>query len=315
LSVNAFILGLSSLVLALLAPRLASAQSDTLADSLFRDAREAMKAGDYQTACPKFRESNRLEPSAGALLNLAICERKLGHVATAWTKFRELADLWPGDSERQAVARRHMKELEPELPRLYIQSAAVANATLRLDGVALEQPSLEVDLFVDPGAHLVELVTAERVLARQTVTIGVGERFVVALTPEPEPETPPAGQSDTADSVKAAPAARNVGSERAAAQAWTKETPPPNPRKRFLPAAYVASGVSLGGFALAITGGTLAFVDKNVVSEHCPNRTCDAVGVEATEDGRRHVAVANAGLLVGAVGLAVAGAFFWYASY
>jgi hypothetical protein len=43
-----------------------------LAQTLFEEGRALMLKGDAATACPKFAESQRLEPAGGTLLNLAV---------------------------------------------------------------------------------------------------------------------------------------------------------------------------------------------------------------------------------------------------
>src|SRR5438034_11691204 len=65
-------------VIALLATGRAQGQEQTVAESLFRDARKEMRGGDYAAACPKLKDSQRLDPSPGTLLNLAICNEPLG---------------------------------------------------------------------------------------------------------------------------------------------------------------------------------------------------------------------------------------------
>ncbi|MFO0567610.1 MAG: hypothetical protein U0263_18270 [Polyangiaceae bacterium] len=59
---------------------MAQGRDATAAEALFNAGRDAVKAGDYPTACAKFRESNRLDPAPGTVLNLADCEEHLGHV-------------------------------------------------------------------------------------------------------------------------------------------------------------------------------------------------------------------------------------------
>jgi hypothetical protein len=59
------------------------AQERVAAQWLFKEARVLMKHDDYATARLKLEESQRLDPSPGTLLNLAICNEHLGQIATA----------------------------------------------------------------------------------------------------------------------------------------------------------------------------------------------------------------------------------------
>src|ERR1700722_15525033 len=70
----------------------AQADSDKRAASLFEEGRKLMADRRYSEACPKFAESERLAPSGGAVLNLADCLEKLGHLAGAWRRFNEAAE-------------------------------------------------------------------------------------------------------------------------------------------------------------------------------------------------------------------------------
>ena len=76
------------------------------ADVLFRRAKDALAAGNVDGACASFAESQRLDPAAGTLLNLADCEEKQGKLATAWQHFVEGRDKLPGGRLPRGVRRR-----------------------------------------------------------------------------------------------------------------------------------------------------------------------------------------------------------------
>src|SRR5262245_14345984 len=132
-----FLLALA--VLGCLFSRPAAAQNATLAESLFRDARVAMKAGDADRACPLFAESYRLDPAHGTLFNLAACEEERGKLASAWAAFRKLVDVAPAEDERVIEASARLKALEERVPRLrlVLSGPLPADHALELDGVTL----------------------------------------------------------------------------------------------------------------------------------------------------------------------------------
>src|SRR5512145_2755140 len=61
------------------------------ARSLFDEARALVAAGKVADACPKFEESQRLDPGPGTLFNLADCYERSGRTATAWLTFLDVA--------------------------------------------------------------------------------------------------------------------------------------------------------------------------------------------------------------------------------
>src|SRR5579872_6900411 len=98
------------------------------AEALFEDGRRMVAAGNFADACPKFADSQRLDPSAGTLLNLASCYEKLGRTATAWATYREAASAAnaTGRTEYVQTAQRHAEALATNLARLTISVAAPA---------------------------------------------------------------------------------------------------------------------------------------------------------------------------------------------
>ena len=67
----------------------AAGRDPAAAEVLFQEGRDAVQRGNWPLACSKFRESERLDPGVGTLMNLADCEEKIGRLASAWERWRE----------------------------------------------------------------------------------------------------------------------------------------------------------------------------------------------------------------------------------
>src|ERR1051325_6285455 len=111
-----------------LVARPAAAQSTAAAEALFNEAKKAMDAKDYDTACQRFRESNRLDPAVGTLLNLAVCETTRGRVATAWELFRAVSEKLAPDDQRRGFVNLQLSQIGTRLPHLTLTLAAGAPA-------------------------------------------------------------------------------------------------------------------------------------------------------------------------------------------
>src|SRR5512136_2811036 len=70
------------------------------AEVLFREGRKLVAANDFAAACPKFAESQRLDPAVGTLLNWAACEEHVGKLASAWQRWKEALDALPPGDDR-----------------------------------------------------------------------------------------------------------------------------------------------------------------------------------------------------------------------
>src|SRR5438552_13045454 len=96
----------------------ARAQPIDRAEALFQEAKGLMAAGRPHEACPKLEESLRVEEGAGTRLALALCYEQDGRRASALVQFREAlaAAEAANREERAAVARDHLRALEPRAP-------------------------------------------------------------------------------------------------------------------------------------------------------------------------------------------------------
>lgn len=132
------------------------------AEALFEDGRALMKRGDLAAACPKLRESHRLDPAPGTALALGACWERSGRVASAHAAFLSAVELArvEQDRERAAVAEERVAALAPRLPRVRVQLAA---ADARLPGLVVlcdDAPTsgpIEAPWALDPGRHVVEV--------------------------------------------------------------------------------------------------------------------------------------------------------------
>ena len=245
-------------------------------DVLFDEGLAAMRAGDFEQACPKFERSYRLDPVPGALFTLAECEAAWGKTATALEHYRQfitlLTSLTPEErerhDERRQVAFEKMTVLHGLVPRItiVIPSDAPPDMTVERDGRLVDPMSYGVATAVDPGTHRVTAVSGQhrweqRVLVRERDNARVDVRF---------PSAAPAP-------VMASPSRERSG--------W----------------AYVAAGTSLAGFGVGAVTGILAVREKQTIDDECVDRLCTAEGKRAVNDGQRFATISTVGFGVGLI--------------
>lgn len=271
-----------ALVLVDVSTALAQSKDPAAAEALFREGRALSDAGDIAGACAKFRESDRLDPAVGTTFNIADCEERLGHLATAWTLFDEVAQRLPASDKRRAVAQSRAAALEPRLPKLDIRLAgAAAGAHVARDGVELGSASQGTPLPVNPGEHVVVVSAPGR--AERSFKVVVSEREIRTLDVEPGAPNALTVETPGPAAPKAAPA---------------------TPERQPATLGYVLGGVGVAGFVTAAVAGALVLQKKSVVDQHCDAaKRCDAEGLRATKSGKTLGIVTTAGLITGAVGI------------
>jgi hypothetical protein len=244
---------LVAVALAAATPRVAQAQTETrtaVAEALYRQARDLMAAGKYDEACPKFAESQRLDPATGTLLNLAACHEKQGKLASAWIEYSDAMVAARRDAREDRVdyARERVAELEPKLSRLTIVLAADADVpglALELDGASIGRAVLGAATPVDPGEHQV----------RASAPGKKPQIFSVQVAAVADQQSLTLGRLE--DAPPAAPAATPV-----AAAPVSMAPPRDELAARPIPTSvYIAGGVTL---ALAASAGVtgLAYLKK-----------------------------------------------------
>jgi len=273
----------------------AEARDPVAAQALFDDARKLMSAQQYAEACPKFEESQKLDPGIGTAYNLADCYEKVGRVASAWALFLEVVSQAraSGESDREGAAKTRASRLEPRLPKLRVRVGPDSRAnglTVTRDGVPVGPAQWNSAVPVDPGPH--EIVA--KAPGRQTFSRSVTAEEGVVL----DFELPPLAIS-TEPAKEATPAVVN------------EEQPPPAAKKGSGPSAWVwpLAAVGVAGVGVGTTFALMAISDNKASKEkgNCkPDNACSPDGLDQRNSAIKKGNVATVSSIVGGVGLASA---------
>jgi hypothetical protein len=277
----------------------AQAEDQATARTLFNDARELMKTGNYEQACPKLEAANKLYSGSGILLNLGDCYEHIGRTASAWTEFGEAASAAErlGRAVDQAEARKRQSAIEPKLSRLSIHvNKEAPGLLLKRDGTALDHGAWGTAIPIDPGPHTVSAEASGYVTWASTVNVTELGKMVTVEVPELQP-TPasPAPPPPPAPTATEAPAP--------APAAATTETPHYWTGRRVVSA--LVTGV--GGVGMGV-GGILGLVAKSKFT------TAQGEGQPAQDtDSKSAVNTANVATVFVVAGAVVAagGLVFW----
>lgn len=259
-----------AVVLALLslAPSEARAQSPAdkaAAESLFEDARALSQLGKYAEACPKFAESQRLDPGVGVLLYLGDCYEKTGRLASAWAAFKEAgpAARAQGQADREKTANDRAAMLAPKLAKLSIvvpPASVVEGLEVRRDSTVVGAPLFGTAVPVDAGSYTITATAPGREPWSATISTKDGTVAVVNV-----PALAPGRGGATAPGSKAR-GEFELGGQHIA--------------------GFVLGGVGVAGLIAGATLGGLTISDWSDAESHCDEgepRRCDATGVELAD--------------------------------
>jgi hypothetical protein len=266
--------------------RAQTGQDQAAAEGLFSQGRDLMAAGKLTEACAKFAESQRLDPSAGTLLNLATCYEKDGKVASAWVTFKEAATAAQraDEPERVKLARSKAEALAPSLPMLTVTVPPAADRpdlVVKRDGETVGRAVWGTPIPVDPGVHPVTASAPGFVEWKGEVKVdGPAAKVsieVPALVAVPAPPVAP---------------------------------PPPAPASTGTPGStqrvvgVVLGSVGLAGLAAGSVFGLLAKKHLDDSNGHCTGAVCDSTGVSAVSDARSSATVSTIAFIAGGALLA-----------
>ena len=177
----------------------ASAQpsGEQVAEKLFNDAIALVSAGKYAEACPKFEESQKLDPALGTQFDLADCYEHTGRKGSARRLFIEVADAAraAGKSEREKSSRERANALEAIAPRLTVlvpPSAAEVHLEITVDGAPFPAGKWSRAQPFDAGAHVVAASAPGKKPFDTKVALQDGKSAEVKIPElENEPVAPP----------------------------------------------------------------------------------------------------------------------------
>ena len=270
------------------------------ADTLFEAGRVAAEHGDFATACPKFAESQRLDPGAGTLMNLADCEERSGRLVEAWQHWQQAIAQLGAKDDRVAFATRRAAALEPQVPRLvlHLLAGTPPGTHLKCDDVDLGSPELKpgisftsAPLPLNPGEHVVLVDAPGRRAQEFRVTLRLREHRSMDVAPG-DAVAPEAPLRATMTPTSAIPPA------------------PSGAAGRVSPIGLVAGGAGIVALAVAAVAGAETIRLKNIVTDHCnAARACDGQGLEAGSSGKTMSAVSTVAFVAGVAGIG-AGLYF-----
>jgi hypothetical protein len=264
---------------------------EAAAEVLFNQATEAATAGRLDEACPKFAEAQRLDPTAGTLLNLGKCEEQRGNVATAYGVYLAAEALARQDKDtrgREARAHDAASRLSTKLALLVITVPPASRAEgleIKRNGKLVGEGQWGARVPVDPGAITIEASAPGRAPWTTTVRLEAKPGETPVEVPQLAPLAPlPEVKAGAADSA-----------------------PPPESGWSGRKTATVAlGGAGLFGVVLGSIFGVQAITKNSSSKEHCqpaaPN-LCDATGVDLRNQTKTAMTVSTVAFALGGAAL------------
>jgi len=275
------------LALSLLIPDLALAQAksgqtqadiNARADDLFRKGREEQDRGNCNKALEHFRESHALKPGRGTLLNMGLCEKKLGQLAKALMHLEELLPQLTAGDDRRQIVREALAEIKPKVPylRIILRADSPAGTVVAYDNAELAPTMIGTDIPVDPGKHEIVVEAPGLPNRKYDIVMEEGKKQTLQVEPGVRGE-------ETSDAKKPVSTA--------------------NPKRT---AGFVLGGVGIASLVTgAITGGMAASAFGDA-EKACPtHKGCSPQVIETANSGKTLSVVNTVTLAVGVIAVGI----------
>ena len=278
------------------------AEDKATAQVLFDQGRAAVKQGNFSEACPKFAESQRLDPGIGTLLWLGDCYENVGQTATAWATFKEAAAAAKLQHDnREQVARDRINKLEPTLPHVTIlvrEETAIPKLEILRDGVPVGTAQWGIAVPVDPGTHTIVARAPGRQDWSQTIQVASQKDSVDISVPELEAAPSSAG-SPTETSGSSEP------NEKGSSFRWSSQY-----TLAIVTGAVGVLGVGLGTY-FSFAAKSAYDSSNSGTPPHCLDNRCDSTGLHDRNDAFDKAALSTA-LFVASAATLAGGALLYF---
>ena len=277
------------------------ASTQVLAAQLFRDGRADMALEDWRAAEAKFAASHKLVPAMGTLLNLAVCQARLGKTASAYHAFIEVVReaQQSGRTDRLDLATAEMARIKPLLAdaKIHVPPAVkdLPGFLLTLDGSPLPAPLYDTRVNLDPGDHVLTAIARGK----------KGWEYALRIAPRDHGEVTVPFLADKPFDPREVKVSLVVA-DRAAKHQALRTT------------GFVMLGVGAASLATSVAFGIVAKVKNSQV--HCgvtPDGTggflCPADQAQASQAANNDATIANVALGAG-LGLGALGVILVYAA-
>lgn len=271
----------------------ATPEASARADQLFGEGLARMNADDCEGAIPRFLESQRLDPTAAALTNIATCLERLGKTASAFNTYRQAADVatLDGEADLGAQARAAAAKLAPALTRLWIVTTpGTVTITVRVNGETADHRN---PIPVDPGPITVEVSAPGRTPWSTTVDATTPGVTIDVTVPDLQLE-------------------RSMQDERSVQDEPSVQDTTQARRPNLRPAAIAVAGAGLAGLVVGAVYAVNAEAAHEDSAAYCDptGKHCTQPGVDLQDKAWERAAVATGATVFGVAAIA-AGAGIW----
>lgn len=262
----------------------------TEADRLFQLGRRASEMGKFGTACSLFRESYRLEPAVGTLLNLGDCEEQQNHVSAALDYYQDALSRLSVTDDRMGPLRVRIEALEQRSGKLEIKlgDGAPQDSKILIDGEPVPPEKLKGPLTLSAGGHLLQVTAIGYRGSRQTVDLTAGQKKDLTVWPGPQLE---------------------VNELALATDDRAREEKRESRSRTLRYVGFGAAGLGVASLWVGSIAGFFALDRESTRHDHCnADNACDPVGLDAARSGKTFATVSTVTLAAGAV-LAAGGVY------